>query len=286
MLRLRQHKKEVCDMKEEDVASLQTKEFGKELGFIHEGLITLRKAGMTHALWAKLTESEELATKFVAYVQRGGYDPTTSQKRAREIMGKNFLGVEEVAECFGIQLTAEELAKVAEVPFTEATLEECKDTHILFLGVNHNKEGKPLTINRFREMFPSTGQSRFYSYEDAWYDKEKFATKETPELRWYLIRKTVTEESRSKNYQEQEKLLKENEERERAVVYVYGIFLMFKARNERLFETDYAWCTDLDSDGYRVFVGDFGSEGLYVHYYWDDYYARHLGLAPARKFEK
>lgn len=285
MLRLRQHKKEVCDMNKEGVASLQTKEFGKELGFIHEGLITLRKAGMTHALWAKLTENEELATKFVAYIQRGGYDPTTSQKRAREIMGKNFLGVEEVAECFGIQLTQEELITVAEIPFTEATLQECKDSHILFLGVNHDKEGKPLTINRFREMLPSTGQPRFWSYQ-SWYDKEKFATKETPELKWYLIRKTVTKESRSKNYTEQEKLLKENEERERAIVYVYGIFLMFKARNERLFETDYVWCTDLGSDGHRVFVGGFDSEGLGVDDCWDDCYGHHLGLAPARKFEK
>jgi hypothetical protein len=286
MLRLRQHKKEVCDMNKEDVASLQTKEFGKELGFIHEGLITLRKVGMNHQLWAKLTESEELATKVVAYIQRGGYDPTTSQKRARKIMGKNFLGVEEVVECFGIQLTQEELTKVAEIPFTEATLQECKDTHILFLGVNHDKEGKPLTINRFREMFPSTGQPRFYSYEDAWYNKEKFATKETPELKWYLIRKTVTEESRSKNYQEQEKLLKENEERERAIVYVYGIFLMFKARNERLFESDYVWCTDLDSFGPRVLVGFFDSLGLYVFYCWGDHCVHDLGLAPARKFEK
>jgi hypothetical protein len=285
MLRLRQHKKEVCDMNKEDVASLQTKEFGKELGFIHEGLITLRKAGMTHALWAKLTESEELATKVVAYIQRGGYDPTTSQKRAREIMGKNFLGVEEVAECFGIQLTQEELTKVAEIPFTEATLEECKDTHILFLGINHDKEGKPLTINRLREMFPSTGQPRFWSYQ-FWYDKEKFAAKETPELKWYLIRKTVSEESRSKNYIEQEKLLKENEERERAIVYVYGILLMSKARKERLFEQDYVWCTDLDSGGYRVCVGYFGSRGLGISYYWGSRYDHYLGLAPARKFEK
>jgi len=272
-------------MNKEDVASLQTKEFGKELGFIHEGLITLRKAGMNHQLWAKLTESEELAIKVVAYVQRGGYDPTTSQKRAREIMGKNFLGVEEVAECFGIQLTQEELTKVAEILFTEATLQECKDTHILFLGVNHDKEGKPLTINRFREMFPSTGQPRFWSYE-SWHDKEKFATKETAELKWYLVRKAITEESRSKNYTEQEKLLKENEERERAIVYVYGIFLMFRARNERLFETDYAWCTDLGSYGCRVYVGSFDSGGLFVSSYWDGGCALAWGLAPARKFEK
>jgi len=269
----------------EDVVSLQEKELGKELGFIHEVLITLRKAGMTHQLLAQLAESEELSRKVVAFIKRGGYEPTIGQKQARAIMGKNFLGVEEVAEYFGIILTQDELAKVAEIPFSEKTLEECKDTHILFLGVHHNKEGKPLTITSLREMFPATSQPRFYSYEDAWYNKEKFATKETTELKWYLVRKVITEESRSENFQEQEKLLKEQEYREKTVVYVYGMLLMFRATGERLFENDYVWCTDLDSDGYRVDVGYFGSYGLDVSYYWDDNYYHYLGLAPARKFD-
>ena len=271
-------------MKENVVSLQEEKDLGKELGFIHEGLITLRKAGMTHQLWAQLTESEELARKVVAFIKRGGYEPTTSQKQAREIMGKNFLGVEEVAEYFGIVLTQEELAKVTEIPFSEKTLEECKDTHFLFLGVHHNKEGKPLTITSLREMFPAVGQPKFYSYEDAWYNKEKFATKETPELRWYLIRKAITKESRSKNFQEQEKLLKEQEYREKAVVYVYGMFLMFKATGERLFENDYVWCTDLGSGGSRVHVCHFDSKGLYVSRFWDVFYYHSLGLAPARKF--
>jgi hypothetical protein len=215
----------------------------------------------------------------------GDFEPSTSQKQTREIMGKNFLGVEEVAEHFGIQLNREELAKIAEIPFTEATLQECKDTHILFLGVNHDKAGKPLTINRFREMFPKDGQPRFYSYQDSWYDKEKFATKETPELRWYLVRKSILEESREKTYNQQEKLLKENEERERAIVYIYGMLLMFKATGERLFENDYVWCNDLGSVGYRVAVGYFDSGGLRVDYWWGGAYLHFLGLAPTRKFD-
>ncbi len=269
-----------------NIVSLQEKELGKELGFIHEGLITLRNAGMTPVLWAQLTENKELAKKVVTCIKRGGYEPTTSQKQAREIMGKNFLGVEEVTEHFGIVLTKKERTKIAEIPFSEAMLQECKDTHILFLGVNHDKEGKPLTINRFKEMFPTDSQPKFYSYQESWYDdRKKFATKETPELRWYLIKKAILEESRSKTYNQQEKLLKENEYRERAVVYIYGILLMFEVTGERLLEDDYVRCKDLGSDRKHTDIGGFDSWGLYVDRWLDNDCSYYLGLVPARKFD-
>ncbi|UZE93410.1 MAG: hypothetical protein IB617_01080 [Candidatus Nealsonbacteria bacterium] len=208
------------------------------------------------------------------------------QRRVQKIMGKNFFGVEEVAKYFGIQLTKEELSKIAEIPFSDKTLQECKDTHILFLGINRDKEGKPLTIHRFKEMFPENGQPKFYSYQGSWYDKEEFANKETPELRWYLMRKSILEESRSKTYEQQEKLLKENEERERAIVYVYEMLLMFKATGERLFkDDDCVWCKDIDVAGFHVYIGEFGLEDFSVGYWWGDDGWDNMGLAPARKFD-
>jgi DNA-directed RNA polymerase subunit RPC12/RpoP len=201
-------------------------------------------------------------------------------RQVKEIMGNNFLGPERLNKCFNIQLTKEELLKI---PFSDETLEECKDTHILFLGINHDKEGKPLTINRFREMFPADGQPKFYSYK-SWYDNEKFATKETPEFRWYLIRKLILEESRDKTYEKQQKLLKENEEIERAVVYIYGMLLMFKATGKRLFEHDWVWCRDVNSGGKRVHINGFNSNGLNINNYWDDNHNNNLGLAPSRKY--
>lgn len=207
------------------------------------------------------------------------------QRIAQKIMVQNFLGPKEVAKHFGIRLNEEEMTKVAKIPFRDKTLQECKDTHILFLGVNHDKTGKPLTINRFREMFPENGQPKFYSYQGSWYDKEEFANKETPDLRWYLISKSILEKSRSKTYKQQEKLLKESEERERAIVYIYGMLLMFKATGERLFKNDWVWCKDVSSGGERVSVGSFYSDGLYIYDWRGGSYLRCLGLAPSRKFD-
>ncbi|MCH8741699.1 hypothetical protein IH779_02265 [Patescibacteria group bacterium] len=209
---------------------------------------------------------------------------TSSQELSREIMGNNFLGVEEVVEHFGISLVQEELAKIAEVPFFEATLQECKDSHVLFLGVPVNRVGNPLTVNYFRDMFPADSP-RFWAYQDSRYDRERFATEETCELRWYLLRKSILDESRPLDYKEQNYLLQENEYRERAIVYIFCELLMFRARSELLFKDDWVWCTDVDSDGSQVRVGrPLVSEGLYVSLGFGGHYVHHpLGLIPARK---
>jgi hypothetical protein len=281
----------------ENTVSLQQKEFGKEMGFIHEGLITLRKAGMDSNLWGRLTENQELARKTVAFIRRDGFEATISQRRARQIMGEHFLGYEEVTEHFGIQLTKEELSKVAEIPFTEATLRACKDKCILFLGVNHDQAGKPLTINRFKEMFPGKryNQPRFYLYDLLdpalvyQYGREIFAAKETPELRWYLIKREADPSTWTRNFSVQEERLENNEYRERAVVYLYLIFLMFKATGNSPFFGRPIWCADADSTGHHVFVENLGSpHGVRIGA-WEDNCCkgnRHcLGLFPARKPE-
>jgi len=257
----------------------------------HELLLRLEGVGLTKELAQRVIENEELATKIIELMKHGGYKPTLSQKRAREIMSYNFLGVEEVAEHFGIFLTKEELTKVADIPFREKTLQECKDTHILFLGVNHDKQGRLLTIVRLREIFSTEAKPIISLDEKFWYEKKKFATQETLNLRWHLIRKSVLEESRRKSFAQQEKLLKENEYRERAVVYIYGLALMFKARGERIFQNDEVWCSDICSDAfgnYHVTIDShFGLVGLGISARGDDAFDfdRRFGLAPARKPE-
>ena len=88
---------------------------------------------LRNALAQRVVDSKgnDLATKVVRLIQNGGFEPTTSQKRAREIMGKNFFGVEEAIKHFGVNPTRQQLAALSEIPFSEAVLEQSKDTHIL-----------------------------------------------------------------------------------------------------------------------------------------------------------
>ncbi|MBU4274516.1 hypothetical protein KKE19_01745 [Patescibacteria group bacterium] len=239
----------------------------------HEFLLKMEKAGLTDELAQKVIDSKgnDLATKVVGLIQRGGYEATTSQKRAHEIMGKNFFGVEEAIKHFGVNSTKQQLAILSEIPFSEAVLQECKDTHV-FVAIF------PISILEIRGKVQDKGL--FYSQD--WHNQEKFA-KEHGEVSWQLVRKTPVSNSTSKTWNEQQSLLAKDEETPTAQVMVYTIIGHFMATNERLFEQVYVHCSDISSDGLRVDVGSFGWSGLDVSHYWDG--TRHglIGLSSVRK---
>jgi len=222
----------------------------------------------------KLDDDPAYVRRVVRFMQAGGYSPSTDQKRAREIMGNNFLGVEDAIKHFGISITDDEASALRDIPFPESVLRECKDTHILFPGY-------PLSISDIRGRVP---RELFYSHEDSWYNGEKFAKKEKVQLRWYLIRQDITPNSTSKTYQDQVALLPDTEEPPRACEMVYMIILYYLTYQKRLFENLYGRCVDVSSNGYRVYVGDFDSDGLSVDYWAGDGCDGYVGVVASRKY--
>ncbi|MEK7067597.1 MAG: hypothetical protein AAB956_01225, partial [Patescibacteria group bacterium] len=99
--------------------------------------------------------------------------------RAREIMGHNFLGVEEAIQHFGVNPTQKQLAALAEVPYPESVLEELKHSHVLVAVF-------PLSILDIRGKVAS---DKCLFYEQDWYNQQAFA-KETGETGWQLVAKT------------------------------------------------------------------------------------------------
>jgi len=241
----------------------------------HEFLKKLETAGLNGKLAQKVVDSEgnELAVKVVRLIQNGGFEPTVSQKRAREIMGKNFFGVEEAIKHFGVNPSRQQLAVLSEILFSEAVLEQAKDTHVLAAVF-------PLSILEVRGKVQDKGL--FYNQE--WYNKEPFA-KEYGEVAWQLVRKTPVDDSLSKDWKEQRALIGKDDEVPTAQVMVYTIIGYFLATGERLFEKVCVRASSLRSDGHRVFVGFFDSRGLSVDSYWDDYRDGGVGLASARKVQ-
>ncbi|TSC97381.1 MAG: hypothetical protein Greene101447_506 [Parcubacteria group bacterium Greene1014_47] len=198
---------------------------------------------------------------------------SSSQERAREIMGRNFFGAEEAAKHFGVNPSQAQFAALREVPFSEETLMSCKDTHVLVAVF-------PLSILDIRAKVHAEPQRLFY--DQSWYNKEKFA-KDRGETGWHLIRKTSVDGSTSKTWDEQQFLLAADEETPTARVVVYTIIGHFLATGERLFERIYVRCSDVDSRGSRVVVGLFGGHGLNVDDDWDDDRHSSIGVASARK---
>ena len=241
----------------------------------HEILLRLEKAGLTNELSNKVISSKdnELALKLIRLIENGGFEPSTSQKLAREIMGQKMFGVEEAIKFFGVSPSKQQLAYLAEVPWTEEVLRSVKDTHLLvavfqmsILDIRGHVEGKGL----------------FYSQD--WYNKQSFA-KDRGEVGWQLVRKEPVKDSTSKTWEEQQALLSKDEETPKAQVMVYSVIGHYLATGEKLFPSIYVRCSDLDSDGDRVYVGRFDSDGLRVDGYWDDCRDDDIGLSSARKLQ-
>jgi hypothetical protein len=242
------------------------------IGLLHEVVITGRKVGADKAFYARLAGDVELFEKVVRLATRKGCASTTSQERAREIMGKNFFGVEEAVKYFGVEPTSQQLAILSEIPFSEEVLEQSKDTHVLVAVF-------PISIIEIRGKVE---HNLFYSHKDAWYNDESFA-KELGEVCWQLVRKTLVSNSTSKNWQEQQSLIAKEDEVPSAQVMVYTIIGYYLATGDRLFEDIYVRTSSVDSDGGHVIVGDFDSDGLCIGNDWVVYRDSNRGIASARK---
>ena len=259
-------------MQKDSMVRQQGDDFGKDYGLIHEAIVTGRKVGAGREFWTRLAHDETLFDKVVSYVERNGYEATTSQKQAREIMGKNFFGIEEAVQHFGVKPTRAQLSALSEVPFTEGVLESHKDTHVLIAVF-------PISVLDVRKV----DNGLFYSSSGEWYESEKFA-KSKGKVGWQLVRKTPVKNSTSNNWDEQQALLAENDETPSAQVMVYTIIGHYKSTGERLFENVYVRTSCVGSDGNRVGVGRFVRVGLGVNDWCDVYRHGLLGVSSARKF--
>lgn len=255
----------------QNIVSPRTLSMHKE----HELLGRLEAAGLGDAEAQLVIDSKdnELARKLVMFIRTGGYEPTVSQKTARAIMGKNYLGVDQSIQHLKVTPSKADLKVLEEVPFSEAVLEACKDTHVLVAVL-------PMSV---MSLWQKT-KHLFYSKDDPWYCEEGFA-KKRGQAGWHLVRKTIVPNSTSKTWQEQQSLLGKDEETPTARVLIYTVILTFLATGERLLPNIYARVSDLDSGGLRVDVGSFGEDGLDVFFDWDGDHSDDVGVSSARKFD-
>ncbi len=195
---------------------------------------------------------------------------TTSPKHAREIMDKNFFGIEEAIKHFGVNPTIQQLTALSEVPFSEATLQHSKETHVLVAVF-------PLSILEIRDKVE---RKLFYNHETAWYNEQPFA-KEYDGVNWHLIRKSPG--NISENWQEQQALFREEDDVPTAQEMVYAIVGYFLAIGEPFFQRKYARTSSVDSGGNCIYVSDVGFDGLGISDYWDAVRYDNEDLSSLRK---
>ena len=86
---------------------------------------------------------------------------------AKKIMGKNFIGPDELA-FFSDKLNVPPLSRVPEIPYAEKLLKKLAKEYILILGIPKTKDGELLTLNNMRSSLgwdPAQHEPCFYNQD-------------------------------------------------------------------------------------------------------------------------
>lgn len=201
---------------------------------------------------------------------------TVLQKRAHEIMGTNFFGIGEAIRYFGVNPLCEELDALADVPFTQTSLAECQESHILVAVF-------PLSMVGISERVEST---LFKGHNASWCTMGVpwVFTLDRGGVSWHLVRKTPAVDSISKSWDERWILPAAiNEYTPSARIMTYTIIGHFLSTGERLFEGVYVQCPDLGSECDHICIGCFDADGLGITELYSGYHDAKTGVASARK---
>ena len=191
---------------------------------------------------------------------------------ARSIMGNSFIGVEELKSITEMKLSLKEC--VPEIPFSKEELEQKKNDYILILAVSSFADGLGVTIRNLLKLFgkdPDKNEPCFYNQD--WYYNEAFIDIPIDDG-WFLIRKTVYEDSRAVQPHE----LLNRYVFPSAICCSYAFFVAWFALGIKLWYHDFVWCSDTDHNGDRIYVGKYNDvdginkNGFSIH--------RHLALRP------
>lgn len=238
-----------------------------------------------------LDEDDRYNQKVADFMLRRGLEPSIDQRITRAIMGKNYFGPEDWVKFYGASFTKKQLRELASFPWNEEVLmSTCplcgkivRDCHFAHVGLE-TIQGSPLTIVRFREFYPETGQPKFYAYGNAWYNDHDFAKVTTLQLRWYLTHTEIVLKSENKTTQDQQAMLPAEYELPLAIEETFKSFHCVRKAGSYPNPKRYARCRDLSSDGNRVFVGYFVSGGFDVSDFSDGICHGDLGAGASRKY--
>ena len=251
---------------------------------------------------------EEEVPEAVEVAEAGG----PMVERAKEVLGRDFLGVEAIKKLeqelkkAGVNVEFA-LDKLPPFLYTEEDLQTAKAFgEMLVLRPEAMLRGGrevPLTMIEFRELFRKDPlgkmQTVVYSFRtdtNDWYKGEKFATSAGEiKLGWSLVKKDVLDGSTNTNWNDQEQLLRQYEaglkrkgarnasvKRRTGTEAVYDELLYYVNTGERLLPDKYDWTQTRTSDGSLVCVGRFGSSGLDVSSRSPVYSYSRIGVCPSR----
>ena len=231
-----------------------------------------------------------------AFVQNG-FDSSTDTRIARILLGKSFVDVCDWVALYGAHFTGKEKKAALKFPWHEDVLmSPCpfnkgkliKDTHTAFLGLPKLND-QPLTVAKWIELHPDTGQPKFYHSNNPWHVGQPHTDVATLLPQWYLYLTEIVPGSTNKLPDEHMKMLPAEYELPSTIGETTKDLLVFRKTGVRPNYSKWAHCsettvkTEKCSGEYPSMVGSFVEYGLRVDG-WSGDRGGSVGCGAARKF--
>ena len=200
---------------------------------------------------------------------------TSQYALVRTILGQDFISPMDIAKARGIAYTREQLSEFWDTLPPREVLEWCHEHNYVLLA------GPPrsMSLLEIRELRPGY----FYSKLGGWCAGQKFALDERQTPRWIMLRKELVPGSTSKTWDEQQVLLSGVEVIPNVAEVVWIITTYKAVRDIFLLTNTYVRTSSIDSNGSRVLVGHFDTEGQIILDYRDDHRDDIIGVSSSRK---
>lgn len=252
----------------------------------HEFLKCLGKEHLTKQDLQAVIESpgNERAREIVELIHNGLYEPSPDQNAAKEIMGNNYFGVEDVIKYLKVRPTRKQLAELADIPYSMKTLQELKESHMLVAVF-------PMSLTEMfnNKLFRSIFVKDYKEKEKQPFKGQQF-TLDPGKIGWSLVRKSPEKDSPNKVWIAQLQILGKDNRTTSVRIMAYSVLCYFLKTGHKLFSDCQVRCIEEDASGRRLTVGPFreseegrNNGGLRIECWWDDNRCDFVGLSSVRK---
>ena len=270
-------------------------EFEESVSALEKAVV--KQGGNPRDLFDLFRTDGEYACRIAQAMMRKSLVGSIESRLARLVLGRNIFDDADWMSYYDAKFTKKQFREAGKFPWGEDILNSScpfnsdklvKDTHFAFLGLTAIN-GSPLTVAKWLELHPATGQPKFYFNNDPWHVGQPHTDVATMQLRWYLMLKDIIPDSTSKTPEEQVAMLPPEYEVPSTIAEVTKDILVFRKTDVRPNPSHWAACTertvktDKVSAGHVSCVGIFDGDGLSVDYCYglrDDV----VGLGASRKF--
>ncbi|OGN16204.1 MAG: hypothetical protein A3C81_02355 [Candidatus Yanofskybacteria bacterium RIFCSPHIGHO2_02_FULL_46_19] len=270
-------------------------------GEFEESVASLEKAvakegGNPRDLFDLFRTDNEYTRRIAQAMLRKGLVGSIESRMARMVLGRNIFDVADWMSYYDAKFTKKQIRDAGKFPWGEDVLNSpcpfnkgklVKDTHFAFLGLTAIN-GSPLTVAKWLQLHPATGQPKFYFNSNPWHEGQPHTDVATMQLRWYLMLKDIVPGSTDKTPEEQVAILPAEYEVPTTIAETTKDILVFRKTDVRPNGSRWAACTertvktDKAGAGSVSCVGGFRGSGLSV-YNWGGNRGAYVGGGASRK---